>query len=173
MSGQPPRKRLRMTKRGWIVVGAVALAAAVALGAFIYKDNRTGSIYHPRAPFVAQSTPPLKKRPEAFAWPIYGYTENHTRFFPASEAVRPPFKRLWVHNAGALLEFPPVIYGDRIFQLADNATLISVDKHTGHTIWTKRLGRLSASSPAVTSNTVYATILDGGSAGAPGRVVAV
>ena len=70
---------------------------------------------------MAQPTPTLKKGPEPFAWPFYGYTQNHTRFFPAPETVRPPFKKLWVHNAGALLEFPPVIYGDRIFQLADNA----------------------------------------------------
>ena len=117
---------------------------------------------------MAQPTPTLKKGPEPFSWPFYGYTQNHTRFFPAPETVRPPFKKLWVHNAGALLEFPPVIYGDRIFQLADNAELIAVDKNTGHTIWTHRLGQLSASTPAVTSNTVYVTLLNGGRSGAPG-----
>ena len=173
MSGRPPRRRRRRSKRRAIALGIVVVVIAVGVGAFIYKHDRTGSIYHPHAPFVAQPNPNLKKGPEPFSWPFYGYTKNHTRFFPAPETVRPPFRRLWVHNAGALLEFPPVIYGDRIFQLADNAELIAVDRHTGHTMWTHRLGELSASSPAVTSNTVYVTLLDGGRSGAPGRVVAV
>ncbi len=155
------------------MLAIAGLAIAFGVGVVIYKHDRTGSIYHPHAPFVAQPTPTLKKGPEPFSWPFYGYTQNHTRFFPAPETVRPPFKKLWVHNAGALLEFPPVIYGDRIFQLADTAELVAVDKNTGHTVWSHRLGELSASTPAVTSNTVYVTLLNGGRSGAPGRVVAV
>ena len=111
--------------------------------------------------------------PDRFAWPIYGYTKNHTRFFPAPERVRPPFKRLWVHNAHALLEFPPVIYGDHIFQLADDAILSAISRSTGHTFWTKPLGKLSASSPAITANTVYATVLSSGHPRRPGRIVAL
>ena len=173
-SGKPHRKRVRLRKRRIAIVSLVVAVGAAALAAYIYKKDRTGSIYHPHARFVPQPTPkPPTKGPEPFAWPFYGYTQDHSRFFPASSNVRPPFKKLWVHNAGALLEFPPVIYGDRIFQLADNAVLIAVDKRTGHTIWKRSLGRLSASTPAVTSNTVYATILNGGGAGSPGRVVAV
>ncbi len=173
MSGPPPHKRARLRKGRAIVLVIVVLVLAVGAGALIYKHDRTGSIYHPHAPFVAQPTPTLKKGREPFAWPFYGYTQEHTRFFPAPETVRPPFRKLWVHNGGALLEFPPVIYGDRIFQLADNAELTAVDTKTGHTVWSHRLGQLSASTPAVTSNTVYVTLLNGGRSGAPGRVVAV
>jgi outer membrane protein assembly factor BamB len=176
VSGEPPPKRLRRPSRRAVTVSVVVLLVlgGAALGAFIYKRNRTGSIYHPHARFLAQPTPTLPKHvSEPFAWPIYGYTQNHTRFFPASSTVRPPFKQLWARGAGALLEFPPVIYGDRLFQLADNANLIALDKRTGHTVWQRSLGSLSASTPAVTSNTLYATILNGGRAGGPGRVVAV
>ena len=126
------------------------LIAGVALAGYLYERNRTGSIYHPHARFVPQPTPVLpKKGPDRFAWPLYGYTENHSRFFPAPAKVRPPFKTLWYHNTHALLEFPPVIYGERIFQLADDATLSAISKHTGHVFWTRKLGQLSASSPAV------------------------
>ncbi len=173
MSGPPPHKRAPLGKRRAIVLVIVVLLLAAGAGALIYKHDRTGSIYHPHAPFVAQPTPTLKKGPTPFTWPFYGYTQNHTRFFPAPETVRPPFRKLWVHNAGSLLEFPPVIYGDRIYQLADDAELIALDTKTGHTVWTHRLGELSASTPAVTSNTVYVTLLNGGRSGAPGRVVAV
>ena len=60
------------------------MLAASALGGYLYKRHRTGSIYHPHARFVPQPTPTLPtKGPDRFAWPIYGYTKNHTRFFPA------------------------------------------------------------------------------------------
>ena len=150
----------------------VFVLAGVAIGGYIYKRNRTGSIYHPHARFVPQPTPKLPARgPDRFAWPLYGYNKNHTRFFPAPASVRPPFRGLWVRNSHALLEFPPVIYGDHIFQLADNAVLVALDKHTGHVFWKRKLGALSASSPAVNASTVYATVLSSGNSSAPGTRV--
>jgi YD repeat-containing protein len=138
----------------------LVLLLAVVLGAYLYERHRTGSIYHPHARFVPEPTPRLPVRgPDRFAWPLYGYTKDHTRFFPAPSSLHPPFKRLWVHNGGALLEFPPVIGGDHIFQLVDNGVLEAISKHTGHTFWKRRLGSLSASSPAVVGHTVYVTIL--------------
>jgi outer membrane protein assembly factor BamB len=152
----------------------LVLLLAAVLGAYLYERHRTGSIYHPHARFIPQPTPTLPtKGPERFSWPIYGYTKNHTRFFPAPTSLHPPFKQLWVRNSHALLEFPPVIYGDHIYQLADDGVMSAVDKHTGHTFWTRSLGELSASTPAVTSNTVYATILNTGHPMHPGRVVAL
>jgi len=65
------------------------------------------------------------------------------------------------------------MYGDHIFQLADNATLTATNKHTGHAFWSRQLGQLSASSPAVNASTVYATVLSSGHARQPGRVVAL
>jgi outer membrane protein assembly factor BamB len=166
----PRSKRIRLA-----LLALVLLIAAAALAGYLYERNRTGSIYHPHARFVPQPTPTLPKATPSrpFTWPIYGYTKNHTRFFPAPARVHPPFKRLWVHNDHALLEFPPVIYGDRIFQLADDAVLTAVDRRSGHTLWTVPLGRLSAAAPAVTSNTVYATVLATGNHASPGRILAL
>jgi outer membrane protein assembly factor BamB len=152
----------------------IVLLLAAALGAYLYERHRTGSIYHPNARFVPEPTPRLPVRgPDRFAWPFYGYTQDHTRFFPAPASLHPPFKRLWVHNGSALLEFPPVIYGDHIFQLGDNGVLSAIDKHTGHTFWSRHLGVLSASTPAVVGNTVYVTILSRGHDVEAGRVVAL
>jgi outer membrane protein assembly factor BamB len=152
---------------------AVSIAAAV-LGGYLYERHRTGNIYHPHAPFVAQPTPKLPTRgPRRFAWPLYGYNKEHTRFFPALGHVHPPFKRLWVRNSHSLLEFPPVIYGNIIFQLSDDAVLSAIDKRSGRAVWTKPLGKLSASTPAVTANTVYATVLSSGHPREPGRIVAL
>jgi len=151
----------------------LALAGA-ALAGYLYERNRTGSVYHPHARFVAQPTPQLPKvAPSRFSWPMYGYGTDHTRFFPAPSDVHAPFKGLWVHDEGALLEFPPVMYGEDIFQLADDAVLTALNRHTGRVLWSRRLGQQSASSPAVTSNTVYVTILNSGHPRSPGRVIAL
>jgi outer membrane protein assembly factor BamB len=163
------------SKRVRVALGVlVVLLAGAGVGGYLYERHRTGNIYHPHAPFVAQPAPKLPARgPSRFAWPLYGYTKNHTRFFPAPASLRPPFRQLWAHNTGSLLEFPPVIYGDRIFQLADNGTLSARDKHNGKVLWSRQLGQLSASSPAVNSKTVYATVLSTARGESPGRVWAL
>ena len=157
-----------------VLAALVVIVAALALGGYLYARHRTGSIYHPHARFIAQPTPTLPARgPSRFSWPLYGYDKAHTRFFPAPESVHAPFRRVWVHDSYSLLEFPPVIYGERIFQLSDDAVLNALDKRTGRVLWSRRLGQLSASAPAVTFNTVYVTILSSGHRHDPGRVIAL
>ncbi len=170
--GRRPLPRSRRVRAAFAAL--IVLLVAATLGGYLYERHRTGSIYHPHARFVPQPIPKLPARgPSRFAWPLYGYSKDHTRFFPAPASVHAPFKRLWVHNSHALLEFPPVIYGEDILQLADNAVLNAIDKRTGHVVWSRRLGQLSASSPAVTANTVYVTILSSGHAKNPGRAIAL
>jgi outer membrane protein assembly factor BamB len=171
---RPSRATIRRRRLGAALLVLVVVLLAVGFSGYLYERHRTGNIYHPHAPFIAQPTPTLPvSGPERFAWPLYGYSKDHTRFFPAPEYVRAPFKQLWVRNQHALLEFPPVIYGPRIFQLSDNGVLNAIDKHSGKILWSKPLGRLSASTPAVTANTVYATILESGHHQSPGRIVAL
>jgi outer membrane protein assembly factor BamB len=144
----------------WIAAGLVALLVALALGGYLYERHRTGSIYHPHARFIPQPSPTLPARgPARSAWPFYGYSLAHTRFFPAPARVFPPFRRLWVRNGDSLLEFPPSLYGDHIFQLADDGVLSAINLHTGHTFWQRRIGTLSASTPAAVGHVVYATVL--------------
>jgi outer membrane protein assembly factor BamB len=167
----PRSKRVRA-----IVAGLVVLVIALALGGYFYEHDRTGSIYHPHARFVPEATPkpaPVKKVERPIAWPLYGYTPEHTRFFPAAATLHPPFKQLWVNDAHTLLEFPPVIGGDRIFQLGDDAVLRAIDKLTGHTIWSRSLGGLSASAPAVAGTVVYATVLSRDGRNGGGRAYAL
>jgi outer membrane protein assembly factor BamB len=166
----PGSKRARIAVAGAFVV----LVAAVALGGYLYEHNRTGSIYHPHARFVPEATPTLPKQAvDNFSWPFYGYSKEHTRFFPAPLSLHAPFKRVWVNNANTLLEFPPTIAGNRIFQLGDDGVLRALDKTTGHTLWTRSLGHLSASTPAVVGNMVYATVLARGNGVKKGRVWAL
>jgi outer membrane protein assembly factor BamB len=176
MSGGRQFRLLPSSTRGWLLlVGVVVLIlAGGALTAYLYEKHRTGNIYHPQAAFVPQPTPTLPtKGQDRFAWPLYGYTKNHTRFYPASANMRPPFRTVWTHGGNALLEFPPVMFGNRIFQLGDDAVMHAIDKYTGIDLWSKRLGALSASTPAVSGNTVYATVLSRSPGAQAGRVVAL
>jgi outer membrane protein assembly factor BamB len=144
----------------WIIAaGLLLLLAALALAGYLYERNRTGNVYHPHARFIPQPTPKLPTGAERFAWPFYGYTKNHTRYFPASGKVFPPFRRVWAHGEGSLLEFPPTIQSGRIFQLSDNAILTVRQKTNGHLLWRRRVGSLSASTPAAVADVVYATVL--------------
>ena len=137
-------------KRRWIALTALLLLAGMALGGYVYARNRTGSIYHPHARFVPQANPVLPKRgPERFSWPLYGYTANHARYYPAPASLRPPFRKVWAVGGGSLREFPPVLSENRIFQLTDNGILTAVDKWDGQILWSRGLGALSASTPAV------------------------
>jgi outer membrane protein assembly factor BamB len=161
-------------KRRWLALGAIVVVAAIALAGYIYAHDRTGSIYHPNARFVPQTNPTLPKRgPERFAWPFYGYTKNHTRYFPAPASLHPPFKVQWTLGGSSLREFPPVLSENRIFQLTDDGVLSAVDKYTGKILWSRTLGELSASAPAVVGSTVYVTILSRAGAADDGRAVAL
>jgi outer membrane protein assembly factor BamB len=167
----PHSTKARLTLAGVVVLVIVG----VALAGYFYEKHRTGNIYHPHAVFIPQPSPtlPATKGPDRFAWPLYGYTKNHTRYFPASAHMRPPFRTVWARGGSALLEFPPVMFGNRIFQLGDDAVIHAIDKYTGVELWSRRLGALSASTPAVAGDTVYATILSRSHGSQAGRVVAM
>jgi outer membrane protein assembly factor BamB len=158
-------------KRRWFALIALVVLIGLALGAYVYARNRTGSIYHPHARFVPEANPVLPTRgPERFAWPIYGYTKDHTRYYPAPPTLHPPFRKVWAVGGSSLREFPPVLSENRIFQITDNGTLTAVDKWDGKILWSRDLGTLAASSPAVAGDTVYAVVLLR-SPGAPGGSV--
>lgn len=149
---------------------ALLIIIGVGLGGYFYVKGRTGSVYNRDAPFhpeaeasvtdTAKPTPTRKAPPPPpFVWPVYGFTPRHHRFLPAEASMRPPFRTVWESKESALLEFPPVMSGNRIFQLADDGILEAIEKSTGHMIWSKQIGTLSASTPAISGGTVYATVL--------------
>lgn len=172
-----PRRRLPLPKlntwraRFTALGGVIALVAIVALAGYLYVKGRTGSVYNKDVPFKKeeQSKPPPKPTPkDPFVWPFYGYGKLHHRYFPAPPSMKPPFRKVWENNESALLEFPPVMSGNRIFQLADDGTIKAINKTTGATLWERDLGALSASTPAIDGGTVFATVLSrtGGEGGA-------
>jgi outer membrane protein assembly factor BamB len=169
VAGRSVSKRVR-----WIAAGLVLLLAALALAAYLYERHRTGNVYNPHARFVEQPSPTVARAgAKRVDWPLYGYTKNHTRYFPASPHLFPPYKVVWIHGGSALLEFPPTLAGQRIFQLGDDGVLRAIDGRDGHTLWQRRLGFQSASTPAVVGGVVYATVLERSPGVEAGAIAAV
>lgn len=149
----------------------VAVGLALVLGVWVKHRLRPGDVFHPRVPFQAAAQPQQKAAPHSVPWPMYGYSKDHARYYPAPPTLRPPFKRIWTLGGDALLEFPPALDRGTLYQLNDSAVLHAVAADTGRVRWQRKLGHLSASAPAAGGDTVYATVLRGWDGA--GRIVAL
>jgi outer membrane protein assembly factor BamB len=149
----------------WATVALIA-AVVVALGgvAGIAYDalKRPADIHNEEASFEAQK-PKVEKR-KTVSWPLYGYDRARTRYLPA-RGVKPPFRKVWRYKDGPLLEFPPIVAGGRLYLVNNSGYAVALDADTGHKLWTRRIGRLNASSPAYYRHRLYIVNL------VPGHVV--
>lgn len=165
----PRRKRL-------LIVAGVVLATLAGLAVAAYFLFREPSdVSNPDVEFTVEATttaaaPPPK--PRTYDWPLYGLTPSRIRAFQEPKSPAPPFRQQWQVSGEVLLEFPPALEGDTLYQLNDGGMLRAFDKRTGKVRWRHKLGSLAASTPAVGGGVVYVTILER-SKGANGRAVAL
>jgi len=156
-----------MRRRSLIAAAAVVVVLGGAGIAYAILKSRTGDVFHSNVEFRSERT----QGGRAGSWPLYGYTPDHLRYLAAPLA--PPFKKLWFFPAHGLLEFPPVIENGALYQLNDNAVLNALDVASGRRRWSRTLGSVSASTPAVSSDLVYATVLKRSGAARGGSVTAL
>ncbi len=113
------------------------------------------NISHPNVEFTEPATtaPPTTPKKAAavdtFSWPRYGFDAARTRVFTPDNAPEPPLRVGWRFQDFALLEFPPVIYQNRLYLIDDNGSAKALDKRTGHKLWETKVGSLAAASPAL------------------------
>lgn len=81
-------------------------------------------------------------------WPMYGVTTARTQVHSGIK-VRPPFRVVWNRNLHGLLEFPAVVWNGVAYVNNIHGTLTALSMRNGRVLWSKRLGTLAASSPAV------------------------
>src|SRR5947209_20091033 len=111
--------------RRWGIAVAVLALIAGGAAAFVLL-HAPGNVSHPNLSFTAPTTSaaPAHRKPAPlgppFEWPRYGFDAGRTRSFAAPAKLEPPLRIGWRYNDGALLEFPPVIYGNFLFLLDDN-----------------------------------------------------
>ena len=136
-----------------LLAAAGAIAGVGLLRGWFDEDSVMGSTEG----FVPEAGP--RGEPAADAWPEYGFDPQRTRANPALR-LRPPLREAWSHDAGSLVEFPPVIAGGRIF-FGTNLRLAVALSTDGERLWTRRLEGQVASSPALSGRLVLFTTTRG------------
>ena len=174
LAGRPKLRRVL------IAIGVLVVLLGV-LAAFVILHS-PGNVSHPNLSFTNPTTapsPPPKVKPKAianFSWPVYGYNPARTRDFDAPSSLAPPFHVGWRFDDHALLEFPPVIYGNALFVLDDDGAARSINTASGHVNWFEKVGTLAAASPGVAVRqrlVVMAVLSVSGHAPGNGRVIAL
>lgn len=151
----------------WLIA-ALAVMAAAAAGVYLAFVKAPGDISNPDVEFTATQTAPKPKRRDTGSdWPLYGYDLGRTRYLPDVD-LRPPFRRIWTRSGSHLIEFQPVLMSGRLYYQKNNGELYSVTAESGRVRWRRRIGGLSASSPAVAGGKVYAIANKGGAGGIEG-----
>jgi outer membrane protein assembly factor BamB len=172
------RGRLR-----WIVLGGLLLVVAAGAAVVVVLTSRPGDVSNPDVEFTQEQQPPTVPPTTAkdgahpfddgFAWPVYGYTKQRTRWLPLNVALRPPFVQEWALTGSVLIEFTPVLCGRSLFVLKNNGALYAISRVSGRVRWKRKLGDLAASSPACARGTVYTVLLARGKGIKGGRVAAI
>lgn len=168
------RARLRGARRlwrehRWVRFAALGALALVLVGIFVAYEllKRPADVHNEAA--IEHFEPPPKPtppppRPKTVSWPMFGLNPARTKYLPA-KGVKPPFKLLWHYTERPLLEFPPVYARGRLYTINNNGTAFALDARNGHVLWERRIGRLSASSPAYSHERLYIVNL------VPGHIV--
>ncbi|MGH2945224.1 MAG: PQQ-binding-like beta-propeller repeat protein [Solirubrobacteraceae bacterium] len=171
-----------------MVIGVGVVVAALAGAAVVYAITREDDVSNPDIEFRAEpaQTPVPTAQPErkgkkkrkrnalaGFRWAHYGYSKDRRRYLATDFSVRPPFKRRWNWDGKVLLEFPPIIVGDRLFLTKNDGVVVALNRKTGKVVWKRDMGYLAASSPAYGDKRVYVTILERERGVEAGRVAAL
>ena len=138
--------------------------AVLVCAAAVFALTRPGDVFNPDVEFraeptetavpEAEATPTPKKKAKkkdplaGFQWAQYGYSRDRRRYLPTRPSIAPPWKIRWNWDANVLLEFPPIIVGDRLFLIRNDGQVVALNRLTGKAVWRRDMGYLAASSPA-------------------------
>ena len=180
MTGITPGARRKRRWPLWLALALLVLAGGAAAGYFAFVKEPE-DVSRPDVEFTAPKAPepeppPKKKFGTGFVWPYYGYDLGRTRYLPGVR-LRPPFRRVWTRGGSKLIEFQPVMAKGRLFFQKNNGEVYAVSAKSGRVHWRRRLGGLSASTPAWRNGRLFIVENRGGSGGiagsGPAKVIAL
>jgi outer membrane protein assembly factor BamB len=143
-----------------LAVAAVLLTGIVA-AVVIHRLQGEGNIRGSSTVEFTPTTVAPKPPPLGTPWPQYGFDETRDR--SVELALRPPFRPVWRHGAGSLVEFPPSIGYGRLYFSTNSGKFSAISAETGKRAWKYLSHRCVAASPAVgpyKHGTVYAAFLN-------------
>ena len=155
MPTRRPRRRTVLLAAAGVLAALAVAAGVLALGASRgWFDS--GSVEGTSAGFEAGEAP--RPAPAAGAWREYGFDARRTHANTGLD-LPPPYRRLWRHDAGSLLEFPPVIANGRVVVGTNAGLALALDARTGRELWRAPLRGRVAASPALTGGlALFSTI---------------
>ena len=167
-----------MNRRRLLAAGAVLVIAVGAAGAiYVHKKNEpTRKRGSATEEFVTTAEPKSKPKPkDPVPWPMFAFDAGRDHVSPYR--LKPPFHKLWSVDAHNTLEFPPSVAYGHVYQAQQKGLFFAINAKTGRVRWRKKMGRCSASSPAIAHHVVYQAWMDfvncpQGRAGASGFVIA-
>lgn len=147
-------------RRRKLVAAISAAVVLVLVGGFIAwrLAGGDGDIQGSTTGFIATDT---TADVPTESWPEYGHDAARTRANTNLTGIRPPYRRLWTHDARSLMEFPPVIVDNRVIGGANDGHTFALDLRSGRTLWRTELDGFIASSPAVWDDVAYFTTTKG------------
>jgi outer membrane protein assembly factor BamB len=148
MARMPSPGPRRLLRRALVAVAILGVALGGAAAFLLLHEP--GNVSHAGVEFTTTPTSQAsQQRASSFVWARYGYDTGRTHYFPGPRMLRPPFRVGWRFQDYADLEFPPVISGNRLYDLDDDGSVKAIDKLTGRKLWETKLGTLAAASPAL------------------------
>ena len=155
-----------LQQRAALIGGIIVVIAGVGIGVYLHF-KRPGDIHNDDVAFhEAPKEKPKPKPAQTVNWPVYGLNPQRTRYLPADN-IKKPFRELWRRESKQLLEFSPIVVGDRLYYIDKSADFYAVNAKDGKTIWRTDLGSLNASAPAYSKGRLFGVSLD------PGQVFAL
>jgi outer membrane protein assembly factor BamB len=148
-------------KRLMLVAACAIAAAGTGVAAYVVHVRHEGrTIVGSRTlEFHSRQVP---RRPAVqrgrIVWATYGLGPARTRSLDGA-GLTPPYRRLWTWHGGALLEFPPVVAGGRLFMPTFDGRFYGLDARTGRAIWRYDSGRCGWASPALAGPLVVETFI--------------
>lgn len=114
-----------------------------------------------REPFQRRRKVTIRLYRPSQQWPMYGATPLRTQAHRTIR-LRPPFRVVWTHGAGSLIEFPAVVSDGVAFIANLRGVVRALSMRTGKLVWTHRTprGRMAA-SPAVWRDQLIVHGMDG------------
>jgi outer membrane protein assembly factor BamB len=144
---------------------ATALAGLVAIvgviGWLLLRNPQSSE------PTRSTPTPPVSRpKPARTDWPTYGLDPARTRYLP-TRRVKPPYRLAWRYDARHLMEYSPIVVGDRLYGVDNNGEAFALNTRNGKQRWRRDVATLNASAPTYDHGRLYISNLE------PGQVQAL
>lgn len=106
-----------------------------------------------------EETVPLEDVRTDEPWPLFGRTATRASL-AADIELPPPLREAWRVEMDKRLRSTPVVAYGRVYVAQEHGNVLALDVETGTVQWETDLGRCVESSPAVSDQIVYVSLMD-------------